>query len=45
MSSTSLLYASIHQNRLEPSPMHVEGGQNIDILAFSKHFYDGHCAP
>ena len=27
-----------HRDRPEPSPMHVEDGQNIDILSLSNHF-------
>ena len=38
-------YASIQRNRPEPSPMHVEDGQNIDISAFSKHFMKGTPTP
>ena len=32
---------SIHQNRPEPSQMHVEDDHNIDILSFLKHFMTG----
>ena len=32
-------------NRLETWPMHVEDGQNTDILYFTKHIYDRHSAP
>ena len=32
---------SIHHNRPEPSQMHVEDDQNIDILSFWKHFMKG----
>ena len=44
MSSTCLYYASIHQNRLEPSPTQEDDGQNIAILPFSKPLNDWHCA-
>ena len=40
-----LWYVSVHRNCPEPSPMHVENVQNIDILSFWKTFYDRHCAP
>ena len=36
---------SVHRNCPEPSQMHVEDVQNIDILSFWKAFYDRHCAP
>ena len=37
-SRNCLWYVTIHQNRPEPSPRHVEDDQNTDILSFWKHF-------
>ena len=36
-STNCLRYARIRRNCQEPSPMHLENGQNFDILSFSKH--------
>ena len=44
-SRNCLLYARIRRNRLEPSPIQVEDGQNIDVLSFPKHFHDRQSAP
>ena len=38
-------YARFRQNRQELSPMHLEDSQNVDILYFSNHVYNRHCAP
>ena len=40
-SRNCLWYASIRQNSPEPTQMHVEDDQNIDILSFWKHFMTG----
>ena len=44
-SRNCLLYVSVQQNCLEPSPNHVENVKNIDILSCLKTFYDRYCAP
>ena len=44
-SRNCLWYVSAQQNCPEPSAMHVENVQNIDILSCWKAFYDRHCAP
>ena len=44
-SRNCLWYVSVPRNFPEPSLMHVENVQNIDILSFWKTFYDRHCAP
>ena len=40
-SMNCFLYVCIYQNRPEPSQMHVEDYQNIDILSFWKHVMSG----
>ena len=40
-SRNCLWYVSIYQNHPEPSQIHVDDDQNIDILSFWKHFMTG----